>query len=180
MVSDVSSNSSKQEESKYTFPQNVKLLLKCFIWHIRIIPSTGEECEELKSRVVITNIVVYTVHNFGGYNSNVNKMMFHHKHHHCSTNESHISPQEWWPSCPLAAMADLTAFQTKLETLSWLTAGLEQHRVAVGVAVELLHRCFLDGRTAAGAGVAAGGAEGMKAGGAGLQQTQEQHRALAP
>lgn len=77
-------------------------------------------------------------------------------------------------------MADLTAFQTKLEALGWLAAGLEQDRVAVGVAVELLHGCFLDGWTAAGAGVAAGRAEGMKAGRAGLQQTQEQHGALAP
>lgn len=77
-------------------------------------------------------------------------------------------------------MADVTAFQTKLETLGRLTARLEQNRVAVGVAVELLHGCFLDGQTAAGAGVAAGGAEAVKAGGAGLQQTQEQHGALAP
>ncbi len=76
-------------------------------------------------------------------------------------------------------MADLAALQTKLETLGWLAAGLEQHRVAVGVAVELLHGRLLDGRTAAGAGVAAGGAEDVEAGGAGLQQTQEQHGALA-
>lgn len=76
-------------------------------------------------------------------------------------------------------MADLAALQTKFKTLGWLAARLEQHRVAVGVAVELLHRHFLYGRTAAGAGVAAGGAEGVEAGGTGLQQTQEQHGALA-
>lgn len=76
-------------------------------------------------------------------------------------------------------MADLTALQTKLQTFSRLAAGPEQHRVAVSMAVELLHGRLLDGRTAAGAGVAAGGAEGVEAGGTGLQQTQEQHRALA-
>lgn len=76
-------------------------------------------------------------------------------------------------------MADLTALQTKLETLGWLAAGLKQDRVAVGVAVELLHGRLLDGGAAAGAGVAAGGAEGVEAGGAGLQQAQEQHRTLA-
>lgn len=76
-------------------------------------------------------------------------------------------------------MADLAALQTKLETLGWLAARLEQHRVAVGVAVELLHGRLLDGRAAAGAGVAAGRAEGVEAGGAGLQQAQEQHGALA-
>lgn len=95
--------------------------------------------------------------------------MFSHKKCHSSTNEPHtgfnvccfshvtrISPQAWWSSCLLAAMADLAAVQTKLETLGRLAAGLEQHRVAVGVAVELLHGRLLDGRTAAGAGVAAG------------------------
>lgn len=76
-------------------------------------------------------------------------------------------------------MADLAALQTKLKTFSRLTARLEEHRVAVRVAVELLHGCVLDGRTAAGAGVAAGEAEGVEAGGTGLQQTQEQRRALA-
>ena len=76
-------------------------------------------------------------------------------------------------------MADLAALQTKLETLGRLAASLEQHRVAVGVAVELLHGRVLYGRTAAGAGVAAAGAKGVKAGGAGLQQTQEQHGDLA-
>lgn len=77
-------------------------------------------------------------------------------------------------------MANLAALQTKLEKLGWLAAGLEQDRVAVGVAVEVLYRCLLDGRAAAGAGVAAGGAEGGKAGEAGLQQAQEQHGALTP
>lgn len=72
-------------------------------------------------------------------------------------------------------MADLAALQTKLETLGRLAAGLEKDRVAVCVAVELLHRRLLDGRTTAGAGVAAGGAEGVEAGGADLQETQEQH-----
>lgn len=71
-------------------------------------------------------------------------------------------------------MADLAALQTKLKTFSRLTARLEEHRVAVRVAVELLHGCVLDG-----AGVAAGEAEGVEAGGTGLQQTQEQRRALA-
>lgn len=75
-------------------------------------------------------------------------------------------------------MADLTALQTKLQTLCWLTAGLEQHRVAVSVTVQLLHRRVLHGRAAACAGAAAGGAEAVKAGGAGLQQAQEQHGAL--
>lgn len=77
-------------------------------------------------------------------------------------------------------MADLTALQTELETLGRLAAGLEQDRVAVGVTVELLHGRLLDGRAAAGAGVAAGGAEHVKEGGAGLQQTQEQSGAPAP
>lgn len=90
-----------------------------------------------------------------------------------------ISPQTRRPGCLLAAMADVAALQAKLEALGWLAARLEQHRVAVGVAVELLHRRLLDGRTAAGAGVAAGGAQGVEAGAAGLQQTQEQHGALA-
>lgn len=76
-------------------------------------------------------------------------------------------------------MADLAALQTKLKTFSHLTARLEEHRMAVGVAVELLHGCVLDGRIAAGAGVAAGEAEGVEAREAGLQQAQEQHRALA-
>ena len=79
----------------------------------------------------------------------------------------------------LAAMADLAALQAKLQTLDWLAARLHQHRVAVGVAVELLHGRLLDGRTAAGANVAAAGAEGVEAGRTGLQQTQEQHGALA-
>lgn len=76
-------------------------------------------------------------------------------------------------------MADLAALQTKLEALGGLAARVEQHRVAVGVAAELLHRRLLHGWTAAGAGLAAGGAEGVEAGGTGLQQTQEQHGALA-
>lgn len=76
-------------------------------------------------------------------------------------------------------MADLAALQTKLKTFSRLTARLEEHRMAVGVAVELLPGSVLDGRAAADAGVAAGEAEGVEAGDAGLQQTQEQHRALA-
>ena len=75
-------------------------------------------------------------------------------------------------------MAELTALQAELEALGRLAAGLEQVRVAVGVAVELLHGGLLDGRTAAGAGAAAGGAEAVEAGGAGLQQAQEQHGAL--
>lgn len=83
------------------------------------------------------------------------------------------------PENVLAAMADLAALQTKLQTLRGLAARLEQNRVAVSVAVELLHRRVLDGRTAAGAGLAAAGAEGVEAAGAGLQQTQEQHGALA-
>lgn len=77
-------------------------------------------------------------------------------------------------------MADLAALQTKLKTLGRLAARLKQHRVAVGMAVELLHGRLLYGRAAAGAGVAATGAEGVEAGGARLQQTQEQHGALAP
>lgn len=76
-------------------------------------------------------------------------------------------------------MADLAALQTELEVLGGLAAGLEQDRVAVGVAVELLHGRLLDGGAAAGAGVAAGRAEGVQAGRAGLQQAQEQHGALA-
>ena len=76
-------------------------------------------------------------------------------------------------------MADVAALQTELEQLGGLAAGLEHHRVAVGVAVQLLYRRLLDGRAAAGAGVAAGGAEGVQAGWAGLQQTQDQHWALA-
>lgn len=77
-------------------------------------------------------------------------------------------------------MADLAALQTELETLGRLAAGLEQNRVAVGVAAELFHRRLLDGRTTIGAGATAGGAEALQAGGAGLQQTQEQQGALAP
>jgi len=77
-------------------------------------------------------------------------------------------------------MADLAALQTKLEALGWLAAGLEQHRVTVCVAVELLHRGLLDSRAAAGADVAAGGAEPLKAGEAGLQQTHEEHGTLTP
>lgn len=75
-------------------------------------------------------------------------------------------------------MANHAALQTKLKALGCLAAGLEEDRVAVGVAVELLHGRLLNGRAAAGAGVAAAGAEGVQAGGAGLQQTQEQHGAL--
>lgn len=77
-------------------------------------------------------------------------------------------------------MTNLTALQTKLKALCRLTAGLEQDRVAVGMAVELLHGCFLDGQTAAGAGAATGGAGRVEARGASLQQTHEQHRALTP
>lgn len=77
-------------------------------------------------------------------------------------------------------MADLTALQTKLETLGGLAAGLEQNGVAVGGAGELLHGGLLNGRTAAGAGAAAGGAEGMEAGGAHLQEPQEQRGAATP
>lgn len=80
----------------------------------------------------------------------------------------------------LAAMANLAAIQTKLKTLCGFAAGLKQNRVAVSMAVELLHWRLPDGRAAAGAGAAAGGAEDLNAGGAGLQQTQEQRRALAP
>lgn len=75
-------------------------------------------------------------------------------------------------------MANLAAIDAKLETLGRLAARLEQHRVAVGVAVQIFHGRLLDGRTAAGAGVAAGRAKGVEAGGAGLQQTLEQHGAL--
>ncbi|TKS73718.1 Ankyrin repeat domain-containing protein 7 [Collichthys lucidus] len=59
-----------------------------------------------------------------------------------------------------AAMANLAAIDAKLETLGRLAARLEQHRVAVGVAVQIFHRRLLDGRTAAGAGVAARRAKG--------------------
>lgn len=83
-------------------------------------------------------------------------------------------------SAGLAAVADLTAVQTELETLSRFAAGLEDHRVAVGGAAELLAGRVLDGRAAAGAGVAAGGTEALKAAGAGLQQTQEHHGELTP
>lgn len=76
-------------------------------------------------------------------------------------------------------MADLAALQAQLETFGGLAARLKQHRVAVGVAAGLLHRHLLDGRAAVGAGVAAGGAEGVQARGAGLQQAQEHQRALA-
>lgn len=78
-------------------------------------------------------------------------------------------------------MADLAAVQTKLETFDGLTARLEQHRVAMGVAVEFLQGRLLDGWTAAavGAGMAAGGAEEVQAWRTGLQQTQEKQRAVA-
>lgn len=79
----------------------------------------------------------------------------------------------------LAAMADLAAFHTELQALGVLAARLEENRVAVSVAVELFQGRVLDGRTAAGAGVAAGGAEVTEAGRAGLQETQEQLGALA-
>lgn len=76
-------------------------------------------------------------------------------------------------------MADVAALQTKLQTLGRLAAGLEQDRVTMGVTVELLQGRLLQGGTAAGASVAAGGAEGVEAGGTRLQQAQEQHGALA-
>lgn len=75
-------------------------------------------------------------------------------------------------------MADLATLQTKLQAFNGFTARPEQHPVAVGVAAELLHRCLLEGRAAPNAGTAAGGAEGMEAGGAGLQQTQKEHGTL--
>lgn len=67
-----------------------------------------------------------------------------------------IKSLNFCPENVLAAMADLAALQAKLETLGRLAAGLKQNRVAVCVAVELLHWCLLDGRAAASAGVAAG------------------------
>lgn len=80
----------------------------------------------------------------------------------------------------LAAVADLAALQAKLQTLHGLAAGVQQHRLAVHVAGELVPGRLLGGRAAAGAGVAAGGAQGVQAGGAGLQESQEEHGALAP
>lgn len=65
--------------------------------------------------------------------------------HFIRTIESHVSPQAGSTCCLLAAMAELTAFQAQLQALGRLAAGLEQDRVAVGVAVELLHGCVLDG-----------------------------------
>lgn len=75
----------------------------------------------------------------------------------------------------LAVVADLRALQAELKTLCGLAARLEQHRVAVGVAVELLHGSLLEGGAAAGTAVAAGGAEGVEAGEAGLQQAQNEY-----
>lgn len=75
-------------------------------------------------------------------------------------------------------MADLATLQTKLQAFDGLTARPKQHPVAVSVAAELFHRRLLDGCAAPAQGVAAGGAESMEAGGAGLQQAQEEHRAL--
>lgn len=77
-------------------------------------------------------------------------------------------------------MADLAALQAKLQTLHGLAAGVQQHRLAVDVAGELVPGRVLGGGTAAGARVAAGGAQGVQAGGAGLQESQEEHGALAP
>lgn len=48
----------------------------------------------------------------------------------------------------------------------------------MGVAVYLLHGCLLDGSAAAGAGAAAGRAEGVEAGRAGVQQAGENDRTL--
>ena len=76
-------------------------------------------------------------------------------------------------------VADLRTLQTELQALRRLAAGLKEDGVAVGVAVELLHGGLLEGGAAAGAAAAAGGAEGVEAGGAGLQQAQDNHRALA-
>lgn len=67
---------------------------------------------------------------------------------HQYTNKSHISVTfSYWPTAfsVLAAMADLATLHTKLKTLGWLAAGLEQDGVAVGVAVELLHGNLLNG-----------------------------------
>lgn len=75
-------------------------------------------------------------------------------------------------------MADLAALQAELQTLCGLAAGLEQDRVAVGVTVQLFHRGVLHGREAAVAHLAAARAQAAEARGAGLQQAQEQHRAL--
>lgn len=81
-------------------------------------------------------------------------------------------------------MKYLAAIQTKLETLGGLAARFQQHRVALAAAAELLHWHILDVRAAAGTGpataAAAGGAEALKAAGAGFQQTKEQHGALTP
>lgn len=74
-------------------------------------------------------------------------MVVNQNQHQC-TNKSHISVTfSYWPTVfsVLAAMADLATLQTKLETLGWLAAGLEQYGVAVGVAVELLHGNLLNG-----------------------------------
>lgn len=75
-------------------------------------------------------------------------------------------------------MADLATLQTKLQAFNGLTARPKQHPVAVSVAAELFHRRLLDSWAAPTAGIAARGAESMEAGGAGLHQTQEEHRAL--
>lgn len=96
----------------------------------------------------------------------------------CSASKG-VKVHPFFSDASLAAVADLAALQTKLQAFDGLTARPEQHPVAVGVAAELLHGRLLDGRAAPGAGVAAGGAEGVEAGGAGLQQAQEERRALA-
>lgn len=67
---------------------------------------------------------------------------------HQYTNKSNISVTfSYWPTVfsVLAAMADFATLQTKLETLGWLAAGLEQDGVAVGVAGELLYGNLLNG-----------------------------------
>lgn len=123
-----------------------------------------------------------TSHIYSSVYITVNKMIVN-QNQHQYTNKSNISVTfSYWPTVfsVLAAMADFATLQTKLETLGWLAAGLEQDGVAVGVAGELLHGNLLNGWTAAGARVAAGGAEGVKAWWASLQETQEQHGAVAP
>lgn len=83
------------------------------------------------------------------------------------------------PCRPLVAVANPAALHTKLQTLCRLAAGLEEDRVAVGVAGELLHGRPGQRAAAAGAGAAAAGAEAEPARRAGLQQGQQQHGALA-
>lgn len=75
-------------------------------------------------------------------------------------------------------MTYLATLQTKLQALHGLAARAKQHPVEVSVAAELFHGRLLEGRAAPAAGQAARGAESVEAGGAGLQQAQEEHGAL--